>query len=353
MRILDLFSGIGGFSIAAHWAGLETAAFCEQDKFCQKVLAKNFPGVPIFDDIKTLKGDQFNGSIDIVCGGFPCQPWSTAGKRAGSEDDRHLWPEMLRVIKEVRPTWVIGENVAGIINMALEDVCADLENEGFEVQSFVIPACAQNAQHRRDRVWIVGYSEHARLASSEVGGSGKARNGGCQTGQIEDEQSERSGLSPVFANSTGRRSQSDTEPDCRKSGSGERVQPQYAGTHGDLPQQPSSNADSARYEKQQLPPFAGDMGEGRVWQSVPDPKGKRGSGQAEPGVCGSVDGVPEILDPVIENCFDVPAWVAKDETGPNYKNRIKALGNSIVPQVVYQIFKAIKEIEDDTLRNIR
>lgn len=260
---------------------------------------------------------------------------------------------MLRVIKEVRPTWVIGENVAGIINMALEDVCADLENEGFEVQSFVIPACAKDAQHRRDRVWIVGYSEHNGRASSEIGGSSETRNGGCQARQIETEQSERSDLSPVVADSAGKRSQSHAEPDLRQSGSGERIQPQHARTHGDLPQQSSPNTDSAGHEKQQLPAFVGDVGEGGVWQSMPDPKGERCSGQAEPGVCRGVDGIPKILDPVIENCFDVPAWVAKDETGPNYKNRIKALGNSIVPQVVYQIFKAIKEIEDDTLRNIR
>ena len=131
MKILDLFSGIGGFSLAADWLGWETVAFCEQDKFCQKVLAKHWPNIPIFDDIKKLKGDQFNGAIDMVVGGFPCQPWSTAGKRKGSDDHRHLWPEMLRVIKEVRPRWVIGENVAGIVNMALESVCADLEAEGF------------------------------------------------------------------------------------------------------------------------------------------------------------------------------------------------------------------------------
>lgn len=256
---------------------------------------------------------------------------------------------MLRVIKEVRPTWVIGENVAGIISMALEDVCADLENEGFEVQSFVIPACAKDAQHRRDRVWIVGYSEHNGRASSDFGGSGHTRNDDSKTRQIEAEQSERSGLSPVVADSAGKRSQSDSEPDCRKSGSGERIQPQHARTHGDLLRQSSSNTDSTRSQRQQLSTRIGGDVQNSLSESLQDPQRTGCSGQAQPGVCRGVDGIPKILDPVIENCFDVPAWVAKDETGPNYKNRIKALGNSIVPQVVYQIFKAIKEIEDDTL----
>lgn len=361
MRILDLFSGIGGFSLAAHWAGFETAAFCEQDKFCQKVLSKNFPGVPIFDDIKTLKGDQFNGSIDIVCGGFPCQPWSTAGKRRGAEDDRHLWPEMLRVVREARPRWVIGENVAGIIRMGLDAVLADLEAEGYTCQSFVIPACAKDAQHRRDRVWIVGYSEHNGRASSEVGGSGHTRNDHSQTRQIEVEQSERSGLSPAFTNTTGKRSQGHAEPDCCQSGSGERFQPQHARTHGDLSQESSPNTDSAGHEKQQLSAFAGDMGEGGVWQSMPDTKGAGCSGQAQPGVCGSADGLSKGMDRAIANCWDVPAWIDRPKAdGPfgyrnkgGYKNRIKALGNAIVPQVVYPIFKEIAEIEkNEVLSNV-
>jgi DNA (cytosine-5)-methyltransferase 1 len=125
----------------------------EIDPFCQKVLQKNFPGVPIHDNIKTF---TYNGTNPfILTGGFPCQPFSCAGKRKGKEDDRYLWPEMLRVISEARPTWVIGENVGGFVNMGLDDCISDLEAEGYEVQPFIIPACAKNAPHRRDRVWIV------------------------------------------------------------------------------------------------------------------------------------------------------------------------------------------------------
>lgn len=162
MRMLDLFSGIGGFSLAASWAGIETVAFCEKEPFCQNVLHKHWPEVPIVNDIYELRGDEF-GAIDIISGGFPCQPFSFAGKREGKEDDRHLWPEMLRVIETAKPTWVLGENVAGIISLALDDVLSDLERIGYSTQAFVIPACAVDAPHRRDRVWIVAHAENGRL----------------------------------------------------------------------------------------------------------------------------------------------------------------------------------------------
>ncbi len=154
MRVLDLFSGIGGFSLGLERAGMETVAFVEIEPFCQKVLAKHWPGVPIHKDIRELKGDAI-GPVDLICGGYPCQPFSTAGKRGGASDDRHLWPEYLRLIQELRPSWVIGENVAGHISMGLDQVLADLEGEGYTWEAFVIPACAVDAPHRRDRVWII------------------------------------------------------------------------------------------------------------------------------------------------------------------------------------------------------
>ena len=183
---LDLFSGIGGFALAARWVGIETIQFVEIDKFCQKVLNKNFPGVPIHDDIKTftytetikndernrrildettkggkgsdsaiITGNQYADRPFILTGGSPCQPFSFAGKRKGKEDNRFLWPEMFRVIKEIKPRWVVAENVAGIVRMALDDCLSDLEGEGYATETVIIPACAVNAPHRRDRVWIV------------------------------------------------------------------------------------------------------------------------------------------------------------------------------------------------------
>lgn len=165
MNHLSLFSGIGGIDLAAEWAGMTTVAFVEQNKFCQKVLAKHWPNVPIFDDVKTLTKDDISEPIDIISGGFPCQPFSVAGNQLGANDDRHLWPQFARLIKELSPTWVLGENVVGIIDMALDNVLADLEALGYSARSFVIPACATGAKHRRDRVFIVGFNPNSSNAN--------------------------------------------------------------------------------------------------------------------------------------------------------------------------------------------
>lgn len=169
LKLLDLFSGIGGFSLGLErTGGFETVAFCEYDEKAQKVLKKHWPNVPIYKDVRTL---DYDGTVDIITGGYPCQPFSVAGKRKGAEDDRHLWPAMFSLIKKHRPTWVIGENVAGHINMGLDSVLTDLESEGYGTRAFVIPACAVNAPHRRDRLWIVGHSEHD--GSSSCGNIGQ------------------------------------------------------------------------------------------------------------------------------------------------------------------------------------
>jgi len=171
VRVLDLFSGIGGFSLGLESAGMETVAFCEQDKFCQKILAQHWPTLPIHSDITELSGYEYRGSVELVCGGFPCQPFSVAGKQRGAEDDRALWPEMLRVIREVAPRWVIGENVSGIIPMELDNVLSDLEGEGYTCWTFVLPASSVDAPHRRDRVWIVAYAYRQRQQESGTPGN--------------------------------------------------------------------------------------------------------------------------------------------------------------------------------------
>jgi DNA (cytosine-5)-methyltransferase 1 len=163
LRMLDLFSGIGGFSYAGEKlvGGYETVAFCEYDKHCQRVLRKHWPDTEIIDDVRELAddADRFRGLVDIVVGGYPCQPFSLAGVRRGDKDDRHLWPEMLRIIQAVRPTWVIGENVVGHISMGLDEVLSDLQNSGYQARCFVIPAVAADAHHRRDRCWIVAHAD--------------------------------------------------------------------------------------------------------------------------------------------------------------------------------------------------
>jgi DNA (cytosine-5)-methyltransferase 1 len=167
VKHLDLFSGIGGFALACRMVGgIETVGFCERDNYCQRVLAKHWPDVPICNDIHEMKGNEY-GPIDLITGGYPCQPFSYAGERRGNEDDRALWPQMLRVISEARPRWVLGENVPGIITLALDGVLSELESIGYACGATVLPACAVNAWHRRDRVWIIAHSE--RWNESELG----------------------------------------------------------------------------------------------------------------------------------------------------------------------------------------
>lgn len=179
MRKLSLFSGIGGIDLAAQWAGMETVAFCEREAFPQKVLRKHWPDVPIYDDVCTLTAERLKEdgiigpgrTIDIISAGYPCQPESTAGKRRGKEDDRWLWPEVRRIIKEIRPGWFIGENVFGHVSLGLDTVLSDLEDDDYTVEAIVIPAAAVGAPHRRDRVIVVANSSGGeRRSRSQIEG---------------------------------------------------------------------------------------------------------------------------------------------------------------------------------------
>ena len=178
---LDLFSGIGGFALAAKWAGFKTVQFVEFEPYAQKILAKNFPDVPIHDNIKTFNATGIVSPF-LLTGGYPCQPFSQAGMRRGKEDDRHLWPEMLRVIRECRPSWVCAENVSGHIKLGLEEVLTDLESEGYDTQVFHIGAVAKDAPHRRMRLWIVAHSNSKR----KIGNKSEYREGGRIESRSED-----------------------------------------------------------------------------------------------------------------------------------------------------------------------
>lgn len=270
MNHLDLFSGIGGFALAARWAGINTVAFCEIEPFAQKVLKKNFPSVPVFPDICKLKRSDINESIDIITGGFPCQPFSIAGKKRGTDDDRDLWPEMFRIIKEFKPTWVIGENVANFVGMAFERTKANLESEGYEVQPLIIPACGLNAPHKRDRVWIVAYSDSIRRAKGD-----RANSGVNETGENTYRQGKTN------TNNIGRASEAMA----------------YAN---------SQNVEGQRQEPIRTQGENNTISNPCWWNTEPD------VGRVANGV-------------------------------PNRVDRLKGLGNAIVPQVAYQIMKGINK----------
>jgi DNA (cytosine-5)-methyltransferase 1 len=192
MKVLDLFSGIGGFSLAAEWVGFETAAFCEIDEKCQKVLKKHWPNVPIHSNIKELNGVDYAG-IDIITGGYPCQPFSVAGSQKAQSDDRHLWPEMFRVITQAKPTWTICENVLGHVRLGLDKVLNDLESIGYTCQSFIIPALAKGANHNRERVFIVAYSSSNGPHEGSTTRSNETANGNGKKGAHKNSNNERLG----------------------------------------------------------------------------------------------------------------------------------------------------------------
>jgi DNA (cytosine-5)-methyltransferase 1 len=305
VRVLDLFSGIGGFSLGLQMAGgFETVQFCEIDPWCRQVLAKNFRGVPIHDDIRSFQPAA--GIADLVVGGFPCQPFSSAGKRAGTQDDRDLWPEMRRVIAAVRPTWVVGENVAGFVNMELDRSLSDLEALGYACQAFVIPACAVDAPHRRDRVWIVGYSSGAGSEARCADGVGTLD--GSRGHGVQSARSSSEALAVADAGRLGRKMALQQSGHGGLPG-GDR-QADESGSGG----APIPDAKRERLERQQ-PARPATRATDR-----PGDGGDSGRWSVEPGVGRVANGVPARVD------------------------RLRGLGNAVVPQVVAEIGKAIRSV---------
>lgn len=200
----ELFAGIGGFSLAAKWMGWQNIFQVEIDEWCRKKLKMNFKGTDIYGDIKTFKGTKYKGQVDVLSGGFPCQPFSYSGQRKGKGDDRYLWPEMLRVCQEVRPRFVVAENVPGIISLGLDHVLADLEAENYTCwPPLVIPACAVGADHRRERVWVIahanGNGRQAFLPGYKADRHPKARpSDKCYSHLVTAEQFEKSGHQPIL-----------------------------------------------------------------------------------------------------------------------------------------------------------
>jgi DNA (cytosine-5)-methyltransferase 1 len=316
MRHGSLFSGIGGFDLAAEWMGWKNVFHCEWNEFGQKVLKHHFPDADSYSDITQTDFKKYEGSIEIISGGFPCQPFSQAGNRKGTDDERYLWHEMLRAVQEIKPKYVIAENVFGITNidggMVFEQVHLNLEAEGYEVQTFILPACAKNAPHRRDRCWFIAYSRHAESQRWNESKKGqqlregrKTRNQSASSCSVSDaadstkqrlERSSRSELQGRSSRSSRSNNQGNaTDSECRK-----------------------------REEQRELP------GMGRKRQQ--NERNDFGQFPTEHPICCGNDGLPDRLDGI---------------TFPKWRNEsIKAYGNAIVPQVAYEIFKAIGDAEN-------
>jgi DNA (cytosine-5)-methyltransferase 1 len=335
MNHLGLFEGIGGFSLAAQWMGWETKAYCEWNPFCQKVLMHHFPEAEGFEDITKTDFTKYANKIDIITGGFPCQPYSVAGKRKGKEDERHLWPEMLRAIREVQPRWVVGENVLGLVNwdggLVFHEVQTDLEAAGYEVWPYVLPACATNAPHRRDRVWFIAYPHSNR---NRYNGT-QDREKNCLQG-ISGETIHTGELAGTdTGNVTNTNSQSGQPGVAREwqefGQKREQIRSVVASISkiGDVANANDKGMEGLLSRSEEIGQSVQEKG--KPWNSLNSGICNWIDFPTQSPLCGGNDGLPSKLDGI---------------TFSKWRNEsIKAYGNAIVPQVALQIFKAIEQFE--------
>lgn len=372
----SLFSGIGGFDLAAEWVGWKNVFHCEINEFCAQILKYHFPNADHYEDIKTTDFTKWRGKINVLSGGFPCQPFSLAGRRKGAEDDRYLWPQMLRAIQEIKPDWVVGENVAGIITMVqpgkavelgrsatlfgedykdeeiqqqyvIETVCQDLEHSGYSIQPILIPACAVGAPHRRDRVWFIANRTDTgvkgmqrkwednilsgRTASdTSCNGRPSKTKWGRNTGEEEDEQ-----FKSIFNTSLVADTDSDRQwgRTCEQEPINERFGTTnycYGCENGAPAYSKSTRSEGKCGYGQRKVQFNGRNSKEiqTCWEKFP----------TQPPVCRGNDGLPFDVDDL---AISFPKWRAES---------IKAYGNAIVPQVAYEIFKAIETINKNIIK---
>ena len=333
MKHGSLFSGIGGFDLAAEWMGWENIFHCEIAEFPRQILKYHFPNSICYEDIKKTDFRKHRGEVDIISGGFPCQPYSNAGQRRGKEDDRHLWPEMLRVIQEVQPRFIVGENVAGLLSwnngMVFHEIITDLENEGYETQAFVIPACATNAPHRRDRIWFVAYSLNCGY-SAERGKETEKDGIQSKIGKAMDTREfNGTSVSRITAHTDGTEQGNNIGENIGEKGEirwGEEsnVLGELRG-NGNVADTDSTNNKTWTQRKILGQPYR-EKANGysyvecrKQWENFP----------TQSPVCGGDDGISNRLDGI---------------TFPKWRNEsIKGYGNAVVPQVIYRIFKAIEQ----------
>jgi len=322
----SLFSGIGGFDLAAQWMGWENIFHCEWNEFGQQILKHYWPKAISYEDITKTDFSIHRGKIDILTGGFPCQPYSSAGKRLGKEDDRHLWPEMLRAIREIAPKYVVGENVSGLLSwnggLVFNEVQADLENEGYEVQPCVLPAAAVNAPHRRDRVWFVAYANNPRTnEQSGINGNRQKENKRWKE-QLQPEFGEngRNGIDTNTESKPSKRMQSKQREISKQ-------EQREFGRNGSEVESKRNVADTECKRQQEQGKPKGQMrsesfGERKASWTYED-----GRWPTQSPICSGNDGISNQLDGIT-----FPKW---------RQESIKAYGNAIVPQVAFQIFKAL------------
>ena len=338
---LSLFTGIGGIDLAAEWAGFETVGQVEWADYPTKVLEKHWPDVPRWRDIRDLTMEDFYGrtgleTVELISGGFPCQPFSVAGKQRGHDDDRYLWPEMLRIIRSLRPRWVLGENVPGILRIAGHDVCQSLVDIGYSVAIFSYEAAAVGARHRRGRIFFVGYAEHdgssiATLSRIVDCNEKQAQEWGKAT--VEFERASRSCDFQIVGDANIGRLQAprSSQQTARIAGTSEYV----ADTDSERRQR-SENTGEIERSGQVCEQFASGCDPGEAGRST---KPRLGRG---------LDGLSERLDGIRRSWLD-GTWelgIPRVATGvKNRADRIKALGNAVVPQQIYPILKAIADFE--------
>jgi len=355
---LDLFSGIGGFSLGLEAAGgFETVAFCDYEPYCQKVLRKHWPWVTIYDDIKELNSERLasNGhtKIDIITGGYPCQPFSVAGRKKGEEDPRHVWPEMFRLIKELRPTWVIGENVAGHIKLGLDTVLENLESEGYSTRTFSISAASVGANHKRERVWIVGYSEHNGSSTAEKSRGIEETNDNNKEGQDKTSQFERTSRSynSKDVENTGCKQWpwsffGDQDENEIREGNANQFERSSEASESDVA---DSESQGAREDNQGL--WSGtERTSGRQTTDLADTESS-GRNELKADSKHSESASQEILGDGSSISGGSSWWSVEPNVGrvahgvPKRVDRLKSIGNSLIPHIPYYIGKSIMEAE--------
>ena len=318
LKHLDLFSGIGGFSLGLEaTGGFETVAFCDIDKYSKKVLKKQWPNVKQYEDIKELNYGRLKtdgiGPIDIITGGYPCQPFSVAGRKKGEEDPRHLWPEYFRLIKELRPSWVIGENVSGHIKLGLDTVLENLESEGYSARTFSISASSVGAKHQRERIWIVA---NARQHGGRIEPTGNSEG----TGRGSLETTKRSADTDTISRSSerGKTMANSVEFGLEKHGHSETTESIKRGkTMADT----NVEGRQGRIHRRQ----------NKEWESQQRHFGRNSAAHGQQG----------------QNWWDIEPELGRVAHGiPNRVDRLKGLGNSLVPQIPYFIAQSILQVEE-------